>query len=444
MTEKEVKKYKYTNHRGQVEWLTKLEIEERKERRRKSRSRRDKRNKKRNTIIAVAATGFIIAIAVILFFFGKKQAQYGAIQIASDIKPDYIWVNGKRQDFTEKLEKLSFGNYIISLEKNNIRYSPAQKVINIEAERLFTIDFVANGMSENGKVMVTANHLDFDVYVNGIKQGEKGQLSHTIPLGKHVLSIAKDGYTPVPYSQTVWLTDPGQQNHVQFFLQKTVAVGELEIVTNIAGAHIFLNGIETGFVTPAVLKNIPAGEHTVGVFRSGYSIFSSEESLFLDANKREKLSFYLQRKTGIGQLKVTSSPKGASIILDGENTGLITDASFDQIGFGGHTIKVVRNGYKNSKTRIIEINQEDAYHHVNFVLEPANNGIEIVTIPIKGGIQVDGGFMGAGHIWLDRNSRSYDVRFMPVAGYKTPKALQINSKTAKSPIVIQYEEAGDE
>ena len=58
----------------------------------------------------------------------------------------------------------------------------------------------------------------------------------------------------------------------------------------------------------------------------------------------------------LGSLRVTSEPvKGASIYLDGDSTGLVTDTTIHRIREGWHTVKVVIEGYHEAEDQALVI-----------------------------------------------------------------------------------------
>ena len=88
-----------------------------------------------------------------------------------------------------------------------------------------------------------------------------------IPVGKHKVSIRKEGYNSVPEFDSVEVIDGGLAT-VEFFL--TNKVGAISVDSDPQGAKIILDQINTQKLTPDTLDSVPVGKHVVSVERDGY------------------------------------------------------------------------------------------------------------------------------------------------------------------------------
>jgi len=75
----------------------------------------------------------------------------------------------------------------------------------------------------------------------------------------------------------------------------------------------------------------------------------------------------------VGSICVTSVPTGATIFLDNNNTGVLTDGTLTNVSVGNHTVKVTRSGYYDSTTSEVTViaNQTATVH---FTLSPIPSG----------------------------------------------------------------------
>ena len=80
--------------------------------------------------------------------------------------------------------------------------------------------------------------------------------------GAFIDVVADDGN---PFS-----TDPSARWRI--VVGGTVSEGAVSVTSDPAGAHIMLDGVDTGRVTPAVLDGVSLGEHTVSVALDGYEV----------------------------------------------------------------------------------------------------------------------------------------------------------------------------
>jgi len=87
----------------------------------------------------------------------------------------------------------------------------------------------------------------------------------------------------------------------------------LEIKTEPAGAHIFVDGSPSGMLTPATLKGLPVGRTVqLSLDKQGYQ--SVSQQAVLQEGKPQTLSFTLREAQGT--LRLTSVPRSATAYLD--------------------------------------------------------------------------------------------------------------------------------
>jgi serine/threonine protein kinase len=87
----------------------------------------------------------------------------------------------------------------------------------------------------------------------------------------------------------------------------------LELRTEPAGAHVFVDGSPSGMMTPAVLKGLPVGRNVqVSLEKQGYQLVSHQA--VLEEGKSQTLSFTLREAQGT--LRLTGVPRNATAYLD--------------------------------------------------------------------------------------------------------------------------------
>ena len=116
----------------------------------------------------------------------------------------------------------------------------------------------------------------------------------------------------------------------------------VHVVSVPSGAAISIDGFQTGFATPYVIKNISEGKHLVSTSKPGYITVERE---FHAMNNRKDASdttvkLILEPYTW-GSLNVSSAPQGAEIHLYGRDTGEKTPHTFHYLSIGSYTVGVV-------------------------------------------------------------------------------------------------------
>ncbi|WP_251620329.1 SUMF1/EgtB/PvdO family nonheme iron enzyme [Odoribacter lunatus] len=127
-----------------------------------------------------------------------------------------------------------------------------------------------------------------------------------------------------------------------------VQSGTLKVSSTPSGASIWIDGKNTGKTTPKVLEDLSAGKHAVVLRLSGYQEFSKSVSVI--SSQRSDCHVDLVKEPEVvrtGTLKVSSTPSGASIWIDGKNTGKTTPEILEDIAVGSHKIVLKHDGYQD-------------------------------------------------------------------------------------------------
>ncbi len=119
------------------------------------------------------------------------------------------------------------------------------------------------------------------------------------------------------------------------------APAKLTVVSNPSGAAIFLDGADSGEITPHTFAALDNGTYEVSVVLDGFVSSPGSELVDLAPLAERELSFTLAQ-TG---LQISSDPPGAAIFLDGDDTGELTPATLAGVAPGGHTIELRLAGH---------------------------------------------------------------------------------------------------
>ena len=141
----------------------------------------------------------------------------------------------------------------------------------------------------------------------------------------------------------------------------TATPGRLLVRSTPAGARVSIDGRDGG-VTPAVVRDLARGSHSVRVTRDGYI---AEERRIVIAPRREAVSITVLLSPAVatngrfvGDLTVQSRPTGAKVFLDGKLMGS-TPLSLTTVTAGEHAVRLERDGYRrwSSQVRIVASEQ---------------------------------------------------------------------------------------
>jgi hypothetical protein len=153
-----------------------------------------------------------------------------------------------------------------SLEVRKDGYQPMETALQVKAgvamDQKVRLEALATGL------LVTSKPPGADVFINGAKQS--GQTPVTLPLGpgSYNLVLRMPGYEA--YAGSVVVKDNIQtQQDVELKAKNMQHVAWAEVDSTPKGAEIFVDGSDTGDVTPARVQ-VPAGIHTIMVRLDGY------------------------------------------------------------------------------------------------------------------------------------------------------------------------------
>ncbi len=128
--------------------------------------------------------------------------------------------------------------------------------------------------------------------------------------------------------------------------------GKLYVESNPGGASIFLNGKNTGFVTPDTVPYLNQGNYYLTLKLKLYK--DSSETITLQKDKTTSLYFdYISNPSMRGELYVDSNPLGAKIFINDSSSEKVTPAALGNFLPGQYTVKLERNGYWFSESTVL-------------------------------------------------------------------------------------------
>lgn len=159
---------------------------------------------------------------------------------------------------------------------------------------------------------------------------------------RYSLEVQKEGYQSV---QTALQVKGGDAQDQKIKLE-SLAKG-IYISSQPQGADVFINGAKQSGQTPVTLPLAP-GQYNLVLRLAGYEAYAG--GIQVKDNIQTQLNVPLTEKsaTRVAWAQVSSTPKGAEIIVDGNSTGQFTPARV-QVPTGVHTVTVRLNGFQFSK-----------------------------------------------------------------------------------------------
>ena len=244
-----------------------------------------------------------------------------------------------------------------------------------------------------GSVSVSSVPAGASVWLDGKSTGYKTPVTLTgIPAGSHTVRCSMTGY--IDESEEVTVTS-GQTTSLMVTLKSQGPLtGTISVSSTPTGARIYLDGTDTGYNTPRTFSGVPVGTHAVRCSMAGYT--DASQSVTVTAGRTSAVKVYLTRQGPVtGSVSVSSVPAGASVWLDGKDTGFFTPVTISTIPGGSHTIRCSMTGYTDA-SRVVTVTAAQTTDVVlNLPVQGAATGsIYVTSLPSRALIYLDGNYLG--------------------------------------------------
>lgn len=142
--------------------------------------------------------------------------------------------------------------------------------------------------------------------------------------------------------------------------------GQIVLESEPSGAEVYLDGKRLGR-TPLLAAEVPDGTHEVELRHPGYQTGHMTVRVLRDLTTRRQVQ--LSRQGASGELRVTSEPLGAQVILGGRPVGR-TPLHLRRVTPGEHTVVLRRPGYRDEKRTIRVVADLTTARHLPLRVEP--------------------------------------------------------------------------
>ena len=122
------------------------------------------------------------------------------------------------------------------------------------------------------------------------------------------------------------------------------STGKLFVDSDPQGAQIYLNGKNTGDLTPKTINWMQEGQYVLTLKKKLFMNFSKAITVKEDSTTSFFLDYYTLSGVN-GSLLMSSGPLGAEIYLNGVSTGKFTKATIDNLFPGTYNVKLKLEGY---------------------------------------------------------------------------------------------------
>ena len=171
----------------------------------------------------------------------------------------------------------------------------------------------------------------------------------------------------------------GETRDVYATLQPVETAGSIYVTSSPSNAAIYLNGNYRG-TAPLTIQSLSPGTYTLEAERSGYQ--SDLSTVTVRAGQQSNIQFTLTSIEQYGAIKVTSSPSGAYVYMDGVYKGR-TPLTLSSVSVKKHNIELDLSGYYDWKTTVSVTSGVTSYVNAQLASIPSETtgAINVISYP---------------------------------------------------------------
>jgi hypothetical protein len=270
------------------------------------------------------------------------QQTTGSINVRSTPGGATIVLDGKTRGTTPAtLTGISAGSHTIVLKKSGYNDYPAS--VTVTAGQTSSISATLTVQQITGSINIKSTPAGATIVLDGMTRGTTPATLTGISSGSHTIVLKKSGYND--YSTGVTVTG-GQTSGISATMTGQQTAGSISVSSSPSGAAVSIDGISTGYKSPATLTGISPGSHTVSCSLTGYT--DQSRSVTVTAGQTVAVVLNLPAiGTSTGSIYVTSQPSKALVYLDGKYLGVYSPTTISKVTAGTHTLRLTKYGYKD-------------------------------------------------------------------------------------------------
>jgi len=281
-----------------------------------------------------------------------------------------------------------------------------------------------------GSIYVESSPSGAAIYFNGNYRGYSPITIYDVWPGSYTIEAQKNGYRSYTTSTSV---SSGTRSNVYCPLSPLDTTRSLYILSSPTNTRVSLDGVDRGN-TPLTLNNLASGTHIVELDRFGYYDWKSTVEVPAGGTKTISATLNPMPESTTGWVYVSSSPGGASVLLDGTNYGQTPGSGslkLNNIAIGEHTVTLSLSGYQTYTARVTVY--ANTVSEVSGLLVPTGpkagvGELSVSSTPAGANVYIDNNFVGITPLKLKDISVGSHVITIELAGYQNYEVTtQVNA-----------------
>ena len=272
---------------------------------------------------------------------------------------------------------------------------------------------VADSSKQDGKIVLKSEPSGAQIFLLGTNTNKVTPDSIIqLKSGDYDITLKKANYKDTLFVVKVYDSLTTSKN---IALKSLLTVGSIFIVSEPAGAEIFLDSNRTNNTTPDTITNLIAGQHQITLKKENYK--DTTLNIIIKENQVVPKTIILTGMVTSGNIFLNSSPDNAQIYLDSIYTNKVTADTLKNLTTGEHQITLKKDNYDDTSFSVtVEANKT------------VSKSVSLTRLVIKGNIFLDSEPAGA-QIFLDdinTNRNTPDTLANIAAGSHTIKLTEKN------------------
>lgn len=335
---------------------------------------------------------FLISILIIFISINScvedhVMPKLGNVFITSDPSGAKIFVDDEEESKVtpDSLNNLLEGEYKITLKLNDFKDTTFN--INVTDNSNVSEDIYLFESNPQGKIILDSNPSGAQIFLENKNTGNvTPDTLENLARGNYnfklKLNLYDDFDIPITLNKDQIITRNSQLNIAG-------TSSGLIIQSSPSGASIEINGEEINQFTPFTLKPIVAGNYNIKLSLQNYRDTTVAVNVLSGETKTANINLTIYEPRG--SISLTSNPSGASIYLDGVNTGFRTPNKLTKLEAGQYDITLKLLGYYDS-TFSVNVNADlnSTVPIVNLRPLPAIGDFKINSDPAGAEIYIGG------------------------------------------------------
>ena len=247
-----------------------------------------------------------------------------------------------------------------------------------------------------GSIYVDSTPGGAQIYFNGNYRGLSPLTISNVWPGSYTIEAEKDGYQP--YSTTATVSG-GIRSNVYCTLTRLDTTGALYVISDPTNANVYLDAVYKG-ITPVMLNNIASGTHILQIDHAGDYDWKSTVDIPAGGTKTVSATLNPLPSSGTGWIYASSSPGGATVMLDGSPAGqtpVSGSIKLNAVAVGNHAITLSLAGYQPYSQSVTV--SPNTVSEVSAVLQSqavpsGRGGLSISATPAGANVFLDNNFIG--------------------------------------------------